>query len=162
MDTHRCVWSVRGSLIVRFTFELFLDFLVHSKPFSLMIFELFMISDFFIIFRSESQVWVILSDSYNIKWGASSQWSFGPNSAWGSIETTIIGNTHLTLLVGNESLRLQVNLDLNLNKNDFQTNCSALLDCQSRSIEYQYPKIRIVLQVHFQNTFDNTSRMMEN
>ena len=117
---------------------------------------------FFIIFRSESQVWVILSDSYNIKWGASSQWSFGPNSAWDSIETTIIGNTHLTLLVGNESLRLQVNLDLNLNKNDFQTNCSALLDCQSRSIEYQYPKIRIVLQVHFQNTFDNTSRMMEN
>ena len=34
----------------------------------------------------------------NIKWGASSQWSFGPNSAWGSIETTIIGK-HPTLFL---------------------------------------------------------------
>ena len=33
-----------------------------------------------------------------IKWGASLQWSFGPNSAWGSIETATIGKTHPTLL----------------------------------------------------------------
>ena len=32
-----------------------------------------------------------------IKWGASSQWSFGPNSGWGSIETTVIGKTHPTV-----------------------------------------------------------------
>ena len=29
------------------------------------------------------------------KWGASSRWSFGPNSAWGSLETKTIGKTHL-------------------------------------------------------------------
>ena len=32
-----------------------------------------------------------------IKWGASSRWSFGPISAWGSIETTITRKTHPTL-----------------------------------------------------------------
>ena len=32
-----------------------------------------------------------------IKWGASSRWSFGPISAWGRIETTTTGNTHSTL-----------------------------------------------------------------
>ena len=32
-----------------------------------------------------------------IKWGASSRWSFGPNSAWCSIETTTIGKTQPTL-----------------------------------------------------------------
>ena len=31
------------------------------------------------------------------KWGASSCWSFGPNSEWGSIETTTIWKTHHTL-----------------------------------------------------------------
>ena len=31
------------------------------------------------------------------KWGASSRWPFGLNSAWGSLETTIIGKTHPTL-----------------------------------------------------------------
>ena len=33
-----------------------------------------------------------------IKWGATSRWSLGPNSAWSSIETMIIGKTHPTLL----------------------------------------------------------------
>ena len=33
-----------------------------------------------------------------IKWGASSWWWFGPNSAYGSIETMTIGKTHPTLL----------------------------------------------------------------
>ena len=32
-----------------------------------------------------------------VKWGASLRWSFGPNSAWGRIETTTIGKTHPTL-----------------------------------------------------------------
>ena len=34
----------------------------------------------------------------NVKWDASSRWSFRLNSAWSSIETTIIENTHPTLL----------------------------------------------------------------
>ena len=34
-----------------------------------------------------------------LKWSALFRWSFGPNSAWGSIERTIIGKTHPTLLV---------------------------------------------------------------
>ena len=34
----------------------------------------------------------------NIKWGASSRWSFCPNSAWSSTETTI-GSTHPTLSI---------------------------------------------------------------
>ena len=32
-----------------------------------------------------------------LKWGASSRWSFRPNSAWGSRETTTTGNTRTTL-----------------------------------------------------------------
>ena len=32
-----------------------------------------------------------------IKWGASSRWSFHPNSAWRSIETMTIGKTHPSL-----------------------------------------------------------------
>ena len=32
-----------------------------------------------------------------VKWGASSRWSFGPNFAWESIETTAIVKTHSTL-----------------------------------------------------------------
>ena len=42
----------------------------------------------------------ILSKPINIaqiKWCASSLWSFRPNSAWGSIGTTTIGKTHPTL-----------------------------------------------------------------
>ena len=31
------------------------------------------------------------------KKGASLRWSFRPNSAWGSLETTVIGKTHPTL-----------------------------------------------------------------
>ena len=38
-----------------------------------------------------------VSFGHFLKWGASSQWSFGPNSAWGSIEMTTIGKTHPTL-----------------------------------------------------------------
>ena len=34
---------------------------------------------------------------YIIKRGASSRWSFRPNSAWGRIETTTIAKTHPTL-----------------------------------------------------------------
>ena len=33
-----------------------------------------------------------------VKWNAPSRWSFCPNSAWGSIETTTIGNTQPTLV----------------------------------------------------------------
>ena len=33
-----------------------------------------------------------------VKWGASSRWSFSPNSVWGRKETTTIGITHLTLV----------------------------------------------------------------
>ena len=36
----------------------------------------------------------ITNDLLQLKWGASSRWSFGPNSAGGSIETTSIGKTH--------------------------------------------------------------------
>ena len=32
-----------------------------------------------------------------VKWDASSRWSFGPNFAWGSIETTAIGKSHPSL-----------------------------------------------------------------
>ena len=32
-----------------------------------------------------------------LKWGASSRWSIGLNSAWGSMKTTTIGKTHPTL-----------------------------------------------------------------
>ena len=32
-----------------------------------------------------------------LKWGASSQWPFGPSSAWGSIKTAIIMRTHSSL-----------------------------------------------------------------
>ena len=32
-----------------------------------------------------------------LKWDACSRWSFGPNSAWRSIETMTIGMTHPTL-----------------------------------------------------------------
>ena len=35
--------------------------------------------------------------SHVVKWNASSRSSFGPKSAWGSIETTTIGKTHSTL-----------------------------------------------------------------
>ena len=34
-----------------------------------------------------------------IKWGASSQWSFDPNSIWGSTESMAIGKTHPTLFL---------------------------------------------------------------
>ena len=34
-----------------------------------------------------------------IKWDASSRWSLGPNSEWGSIETTPIRKTHPTLFL---------------------------------------------------------------
>ena len=33
----------------------------------------------------------------NLKWGASSRWSFRPNSVWGSVGTTTIGKTNPTL-----------------------------------------------------------------
>ena len=32
-----------------------------------------------------------------LKWGSSFRWSFGPNSAWGSLEMTAIGPRHSTL-----------------------------------------------------------------
>ena len=38
-----------------------------------------------------------LQFNYKVKWSASSRWSFGPKSAWGSIKTTTIGNKHPTL-----------------------------------------------------------------
>ena len=34
------------------------------------------------------------SQTFSLKWGASSWWPFGPNYAWGSIETVTIGKTH--------------------------------------------------------------------
>ena len=37
------------------------------------------------------------SFSISIKWGVSSRWSFRPNSAWGTIETTTIAKAHPTL-----------------------------------------------------------------
>ena len=37
--------------------------------------------------------------SCKLQWGASSRWSFGPNSALVSIETKTIGKTHPTLQV---------------------------------------------------------------
>ena len=39
----------------------------------------------------------VLVHCHFIKRGASSRWSFGPNSTWGSIETTTIGRMHPTL-----------------------------------------------------------------
>ena len=45
-----------------------------------------------------------------INWGASSRWSFGPNSACGSKETTTIGKTHPTLEFGH-SLAVKMHLD---------------------------------------------------
>ena len=39
----------------------------------------------------------------NIQWGSFFQWSFGPSSAWGSIETTTVGETHPTLVPSSSS-----------------------------------------------------------
>jgi len=36
-------------------------------------------------------------DYIKLKWGASFRRSFGPNAAWGNIETTTIANTRPTL-----------------------------------------------------------------
>ena len=36
-----------------------------------------------------------------LKWGASSPWSFRPNTVWNSIEMMTIGKTHLTLIISN-------------------------------------------------------------
>ena len=33
----------------------------------------------------------------SLTWGASSRWLFLPNSAWGGMETEVIGKTHSTL-----------------------------------------------------------------
>ena len=41
---------------------------------------------------------IILPDVQIVKWGASSQWSFGPNSPWGSLESTTIWRRHPSLL----------------------------------------------------------------
>ena len=35
---------------------------------------------------------------FEIKWGTSFRWSIHPNSAWGSIETITIGETHPGLI----------------------------------------------------------------
>ena len=40
----------------------------------------------------------LISEAFQIKWGASSRWSFGPNSVWGSVETMTIGKTHPNLI----------------------------------------------------------------
>ena len=39
----------------------------------------------------------LLSAEIIPKWGASSLWPFGPNSAWRSVETMTIGKPHSTL-----------------------------------------------------------------
>ena len=44
---------------------------------------------------------------WNIKWGASSRWSFRPNSTWGRIETMTIAKTHPALLTDMDP-RLQI------------------------------------------------------
>ena len=44
---------------------------------------------------------------WNIKWGASSRWSFRPNSVWGRIETMTIAKTPPTLLTDMDP-RLQI------------------------------------------------------
>ena len=41
-----------------------------------------------------------------LKWSASSPLSSGPNSAWGSIETTTIGKAHPTLMTFKEKRKL--------------------------------------------------------
>ena len=38
-----------------------------------------------------------LHERFKVKWGASSQWSFDPNSALGNIGTTTLGERHSTL-----------------------------------------------------------------
>ena len=42
------------------------------------------------------QIRLNLRPKQSVKWGASSRWSFRPNSAWSSTETTTIGKTHPT------------------------------------------------------------------
>ena len=58
-------------------------------------------SDLFVrfIYRSYSMkiVYYLAKKIILLKWGASSRWSFGPNSAWNSIWTTTIGKTYPTL-----------------------------------------------------------------
>ena len=41
---------------------------------------------------------VCFFQTHKIQWGASVQWSFGPNSKWRRRETTTIGKTHPTLI----------------------------------------------------------------
>ena len=56
---------------------------------------------FFYFSKSSEQIYLPYKLGYNdndSKWGAGSRWSFGPNSACGSIETTTIRKTHYTLL----------------------------------------------------------------
>ena len=44
-------------------------------------------------------IYIFLSkNNVFVKWSASYRWSFSPNSAWGSKETTILGNTHPSLV----------------------------------------------------------------
>ena len=50
---------------------------------------------------------LIFQRFWDLKWGASSRWSFGPNSAWWSIETTIIRKAHPTLIVARVHTTLQ-------------------------------------------------------
>ena len=38
----------------------------------------------------------VLKSNINVQWSASFRWSFGPNSAWGSIEMATILKTHPT------------------------------------------------------------------
>ena len=47
----------------------------------------------------------------SIKWGASSRWSFGPNSTWGSIETTTIWKTRPSLILNFEPSKMEVGLE---------------------------------------------------
>ena len=43
--------------------------------------------------------WYFALTILKLKWGVYFRWSLRPNSAWWSIETTIIGKTHPTLLL---------------------------------------------------------------
>ena len=63
--------------------------------------------DYFNLFLRGTRTWIkMILPSVNcdintfsiLKWGASAQWSFGPNITWGRIETMTIGKTHPTVV----------------------------------------------------------------
>ena len=72
--------------------KIFEDFLVFWERGHLVIF-LYILSAFYGVYKRK------FGDDSNMKWAASSRWSFSRTSTCGSIQRTTIGTTHPTLFV---------------------------------------------------------------